>query len=171
MLFNYPQAIVSYIPELITYMLEIMTKSNDMIVKIRATEFFDTLCQVCNEINLIDILPPLFNKLLPILLQNMILTNDNCLLQRCDEDCSIPDKLEDLKPKFKDYNSEYNSVNKTGEQTEDDISTEWNLRTVSASTLDELSNIYSNLILNDYLPLFDVYILFIYYYIILYLLL
>lgn len=158
MLLNYPSLIISYIPELISYMLEIMTKSDDMIVKIRATEFFDTFCQVCNEINLMDILPPLFNKLLPILLQNMILTNDNITLQRCNEDCTIPDKLEDLKPKFKDYYSEYNSVNKTGEQTEDDISTEWNLRTVSASTLDELSNVYSNLILNEYLPLFDVYI-------------
>lgn len=158
MLLNYPSVIISYIPELISYMLEIMTKSDDMIVKIRATEFFDTFCQVCNEINLMDILPPLFNKLLPILLQNMVLTNDNITLQRCNEDCTIPDKLEDLKPKFKDYYSEYNSVNKTGEQTEDDISTEWNLRTVSASTLDELSNVYSNLILNEYLPLFDVYI-------------
>lgn len=68
LLFYFPNNIVQYIPQLIPYMFE-MLKNEDVIVKIRATEFFDNFTQVCGEIGVTEILIPFFNKLIPILLQ------------------------------------------------------------------------------------------------------
>src|SRR5690606_3048965 len=121
---------------------------------------------------------PHLNRVIPVLLQGMVYSDEDlAILDNDDEDASVPDRIEDMKPRFHQAKTHITEDAATGssesaggnarnepddddddedddDEDEDyDIYMEWNLRKCSASALDVLSAVYGNSMLEILLPL------------------
>ncbi|KAF8947109.1 hypothetical protein BGZ47_010249 [Haplosporangium gracile] len=166
-----PDKLIPQINNVVEYMLY-STKDDDESVALEACEFWLAFAE---QDALTDHLRPHLNRVIPVLLQGMVYSElDIITLDNDDEDASVPDRIEDMKPRFhhaKTHTAENTAAgtndgagsdnglddddedDEDDDDDEDDIYMEWNLRKCSASALDVLSAVYGNSMLDILLPL------------------
>ncbi|KAF9996424.1 hypothetical protein BGZ79_009826 [Entomortierella chlamydospora] len=165
--------LIPQINNVVEYMLY-STKDDDESVALEACEFWLAFAE---QDALQEHLRPHLNRVIPVLLQGMVYSElDIISLDVDDEDASVPDRPEDMKPRFHhakthaldnsstavadvaaggdDHLDEDDDDEDDDEgDDDDDIYMEWNLRKCSASALDVLSAVYGNSMLEILLPL------------------
>ncbi|KAL0393479.1 UNVERIFIED_CONTAM: Transportin-1 [Sesamum latifolium] len=135
-----------HLRNVIEYML-IVNKDTDEEVALEACEFWSAYCEAeLPPENLREFLP----RLIPILLSNMAYADDDESLLEAEEDGSLPDRDQDLKPRF--HSSRFHGSEDV-EDEDDDIVNVWNLRKCSAAALDFLSNVFGDEILPTLMPI------------------
>ncbi|XP_011072141.1 transportin-1 [Sesamum indicum] len=135
-----------HVRNVIEYMLLVNKDSSDE-VALEACEFWSAYCEAeLPPENLREFLP----RLLPILLSNMAYADDDESLLEAEEDGSLPDRDQDLKPRF--HSSRFHGSEDV-EDEDDDIVNVWNLRKCSAAALDLLSNVFGDEILPTLMPI------------------
>ncbi|GJV85122.1 transportin-1-like protein isoform X1 [Tanacetum coccineum] len=145
---NDPSSEVRKLPHLrnvIEYMLQV-NKDPDDEVSLEACEFWSAYCEApLPPDNLRAFLP----RLIPVLLSNMAYSEDDESLLDAEEDGSLPDRDQDLKPRF--HSSRFHGSD-DAEDDDDDIVNIWNLRKCSAAALDIISNVFGDEILPTLMP-------------------
>ncbi|KAF9899437.1 hypothetical protein BX616_003033, partial [Lobosporangium transversale] len=167
-----PDKLIPQINNVVEYMLY-STKDDDESVALEACEFWLAFAE---QDALKEHLRPYLNRVIPVLLQGMVYSElDIISLDVDDEDANVPDRAEDMKPRFHQArthtteNANSGSADNAGgdaggigdddeedydeDEDDDDIYMEWNLRKCSASALDVLSAVYGNSMLDILLPL------------------
>ncbi|XP_020550313.1 transportin-1-like isoform X1 [Sesamum indicum] len=135
-----------HLRNVIEYML-LVNKDTDEEVALEACEFWSAYCEAeLPPENLREFLP----RLIPILLSNMAYADDDESLLEAEEDGSLPDRDQDLKPRF--HSSRFHGSEDV-EDDDDDIVNVWNLRKCSAAALDFLSNVFGDEILPTLMPI------------------
>ncbi|KAK6130104.1 hypothetical protein DH2020_036154 [Rehmannia glutinosa] len=135
-----------HLRNVIEYML-LVNKDTDDEVALEACEFWSAYCEAeLPPENLREFLP----RLIPILLSNMAYADDDESLVEAEEDGSLPDRDQDLKPHF--HSSRFHGSEDV-EDEDDDIVNVWNLRKCSAAALDFLSNVFGDEILPTLMPI------------------
>ncbi|KAK6018414.1 HEAT repeat protein [Ostertagia ostertagi] len=125
-------------------------------IAVEACEFWLSLAEnsdVCKEL-----LSPFLGKLVPVLIKCMRYSESDIIALKgnCDEeDAMIPDRDEDIKPRF--HKSKVAAGQLNGEDNDDDGSdetyAEWNIRRCSAASLDVLASIFKQELLPILLPI------------------
>jgi len=136
---------------------------------IEACEFWLAFAE--NPATCKEVIGPLLPKLLPVLVKCMRYSEaDLCALRGDEEDSNVPDRVEDIKPRFHRARTQGlggdasalasmssalggDDDDEGGEGEEDDASTEWNLRKCAAASLDVLSGIFGDPFLDHLLPI------------------
>lgn len=140
-----PSFLEPHLRNVIEYMLQV-NKDGDDEVALEACEFWSAYCDAqLPPQNLVEFLP----RLIPVLLSNMMYTDDDESLVEAEEDESVPDRDQDLKPRF--HSSRLHGSDDV--EDDDDVVNVWNLRKCSAAALDILSNVFGNDILPTLMPL------------------
>uniref|UniRef100_A0A1I7YJB0 Transportin-1 n=1 Tax=Steinernema glaseri TaxID=37863 RepID=A0A1I7YJB0_9BILA len=156
--------IVNQLPSIVEFIL-LKTEDSNEDTALEACEFWLALAEntdVCME-NVRPILP----KLVPILVKCMRYSpGDIAILKGDEDDYMVPDKDQDIKPRFHRAKTHTQKHNADGENTapnaddeddmdddDDDSSTEWNLRKCSAASLDVMSGIFGDEFLVTLLPI------------------
>ncbi|XP_022948093.1 transportin-1-like [Cucurbita moschata] len=144
-----PTFLEPHLRNVIEYMLQV-NKDADEEVSLEACEFWSAYCdaQLPPE-NLREFLP----HLIPALLSNMVYADDDESLLEAEEEGSLPDREQDLKPRF--HSSRLHGSD-NAEDDDDDIVNIWNLRKCSAAALDILSNVFGDEILPILMPIVEV---------------
>ncbi|CAK8675659.1 unnamed protein product [Clavelina lepadiformis] len=138
---------------IIEYML-VRTQDDDETVALEACEFWLSLAEQTSDCT--EFLRPFLPRLIPVLINGMKYSEIDVILLKGDveEDEMIPDKDEDIKPRFhkSKVHSMHNDVsNQDGHHDEDDEDggiddddalSDWNLRKCSAAGLDVLANVF-----------------------------
>ncbi|KAF4382452.1 hypothetical protein G4B88_011404 [Cannabis sativa] len=141
-----PSFLEPHLKNVIEYMLQV-NKDTDEEVALEACEFWSAYCEAqLPPENLREYLP----RLIPVLLSNMIYDDDDESLIDAEEDESVPDREQDIKPRF--HSSRFHG-SEGAEDDDDDIVNVWNLRKCSAAALDILSNMFGDEILPTLMPL------------------
>ncbi|CAB4054006.1 TNPO1 [Lepeophtheirus salmonis] len=131
--------LIPHMNNIIDYMLQ-RTQDSDEGVSLEACEFWLSLADesVCREALL-----PHLDKLIPVLVRGMKYSEIDIILLRGDveEDEMIPDREEDIRPRFHRSRSHHSGGNEDEEDdgsldNDEDLS-DWNLRKCSAAALDE----------------------------------
>ena len=129
-------------------------------VSLEACEFWLTLAEqpICKEV-----LQPHLDKLVPVLVRGMKYSEIDIILLRGDveEDENVPDREEDVRPRFHRSKTHHNTNNDMEDDEEDGLDddsslTEWNLRKCSAAALDVLANVFLTELLPVLLPILKV---------------
>lgn len=154
--------LLPHMSQIIEYML-LRTQDTDEGVALEASEFWLSLADqnVCK-----DVLTPYLGQLAPVLVRGMRYSElDIILLKGNEEDDMIPDREEDIRPRF--HKSRTHTI-KSDTQLEDSVDedddfddmldddnsiTEWNLRKCSAAALDVLANVFREECLPVVLPI------------------
>ncbi|XP_051114674.1 transportin-1 isoform X2 [Andrographis paniculata] len=137
--------LVPHLRNVIEYML-LVNKDPDEEVALEACEFWSAYCEAeLPPENLREFLP----RLLPILLSNMAYADDDESVLEAEEDGSVPDRDQDLKPRF--HSSRFHGSE--DEEEDDNIVNAWNLRKCSAAALDIISNVFGDEILPTLMPI------------------
>lgn len=141
-----PDFLQPHLRNVIEYILQVNKDADDE-VALEACEFWSAYCdaQLPPE-NLREFLP----RLIPILLSNMAYADDDESLVDAEEEESLPDRDQDLKPRF--HTSRLHG-SEDAEDDDDDIVNIWNLRKCSAAALDILSNVFGDEILPTLMPI------------------
>ncbi|XP_037802040.1 transportin-1-like [Penaeus monodon] len=158
-------SLIPHMHNIIEYMM-IRTQDPDENVALEACEFWLSLAEhpICKET-----LKPHLPKLIPILVRGMKYSEIDIILLKGDveEDESVPDRSEDIKPWF--HKSRHTIRHEpmenggSGEEFPDDESddgldddsslSDWNLRKCSAAALDVLANVFRDDMLPVILPI------------------
>ncbi|EDO17951.1 hypothetical protein Kpol_1010p69 [Vanderwaltozyma polyspora DSM 70294] len=149
-----PDKLVDHLPGIIQFMLRIIGAVYDEKVAIEACEFlhaFATSSHIPEHI-----IQPYVNDIVPVLLAKMVYNEDAILTFEAsnEDDAYLEDRDEDIKPvaprivKKRDGSGEDEDEEDDG----DDVDTEWNLRKCSAATLDVLTNLLPQHVLNIAFP-------------------
>ncbi|XP_060168663.1 transportin-1 [Lycium barbarum] len=140
-----PAILEPHLRNVLEYILQV-NKDPDEEVALEACEFWSAYCdaQLPPE-NLREFLP----RLIPVLLSNMVYADDDESLLEAEEDGSLPDRDQDIKPRF--HSSRFHG-DEDGEDDDEDIVNVWNLRKCSAAALDILSNVFGDDILPTLMP-------------------
>lgn len=140
-----PAVLEPHLRNVLEYILQV-NKDPDEEVALEACEFWSAYCdaQLPPE-NLREFLP----RLIPVLLSNMVYADDDESLLEAEEDGSLPDRDQDIKPRF--HSSRFHG-SEDGEDDDQDIVNVWNLRKCSAAALDILSNVFGDDILPTLMP-------------------
>jgi transportin-1 len=145
----HPAFLEPHLKNVIEYMLQV-NKDTDEEVALEACEFWSAYCEAqLPPENLREFLP----RLIPILLSNMAYAEDDEALAEAEEDGSLPDREQDLKPRF--HASRFHG-SEDAEDDDDDIINVWNLRKCSAAAVDILSNVFGDDILPTLIPIVQV---------------
>ncbi|PWA81477.1 transportin 1 [Artemisia annua] len=140
-----PNFLEPHLRNVIEYMLQV-NKDPDDEVSLEACEFWSAYCEATlPPDNLRAFLP----RLIPVLLSNMAYSEDDESLLDAEEDGSLPDRDQDLKPRF--HSSRFHGSD-DAEDDDDDIVNIWNLRKCSAAALDIISNVFGDEILPTLMP-------------------
>ncbi|EDV23327.1 uncharacterized protein TRIADDRAFT_50449 [Trichoplax adhaerens] len=159
--------LVPFLNGIIEYML-VRTQDEDGNVALEACEFWLIIAEqsICKEA-----LRPYLPSLVPVLVSGMKYSEIDVMLLKDDEhDEGIPDKEEDIKPRFHkpklqshqhvngiDDNQGYGDVttdnNYDDDSDDDEMLSEWNLRKCSAAALDILASVFGNDLLPVLLPI------------------
>lgn len=159
-----PDVLIPQMANVVEFMIFSTLDKDDEEVALEACEFWLTFAE---DPDLIEYLRPYLPKVIPVLLESMIYSEDDiAVLDTEDDDANVPDKASDIKPHFlssKTHTNERaedvaNGANgapkKTGredeydeeeEEEEEDYDedeetyTEWNLRKCSAAALDVMA--------------------------------
>ncbi|XP_059314432.1 transportin-1 [Lycium ferocissimum] len=140
-----PAILEPHLRNVLEYILQV-NKDPDEEAALEACEFWSAYCdaQLPPE-NLREFLP----RLIPVLLSNMVYADDDESLLEAEEDGSLPDRDQDIKPRF--HSSRFHG-DEDGEDDDEDIVNVWNLRKCSAAALDILSNVFGDDILPTLMP-------------------
>jgi transportin-1 len=148
-----------FIQDVIKYMMH-QTQATEEDLALEACEFWSGISEL--ESAAMD-LKPFIPQLLPILLKGMVYNDmDKAMLGGDDDDAHVADKEENIHPhlinkavKQRVHNKQHQQGGDDEDDDDDDIEevSEWNLRKCSASSLDVLSNMYGDPILEVLLPL------------------
>lgn len=172
-----PQHIAPHMKDLVDYMVTQQLNTDNADLALDAAEFW--LC-VGEDEKLRDCLGPYLDKIVPVLLQSMIYSEDDIMrLEGEKEDAEQEDREEDIKPTFAsaksarltgDTNGDSTAaINGSSAYTEDDDLDEgeiddsdddssgdpeeqWNLRKCSAAALDVLASVFHEHVFNPTLP-------------------
>ncbi|XP_015791866.1 transportin-1 [Tetranychus urticae] len=156
--------LIPHIHSIVEYML-LRSQDPDEIVALEACEFWLNLAEqpICKEV-LSQHLP----RLVPILMRRMKYSQLDIILLKGDveEDEMIPDKEEDIKPRFhrsKTHTQKHNDDGNDDADSDDDDDgddddsdghvSEWNLRKCSAAALDVLAGVFRDDLLPVVLPI------------------
>lgn len=138
-----------HLRDVIEYMLQ-ANQDEDAEVALEACEFWSTFCEAHMSPDLIrDYLP----RLIGVLLSNMIYTEDDEALLDAEDDESVPDRDQDIRPRFKQSRLHGSAGGEEEEEDDDDIINAWNLRKCSAAGLDILSSVFGDEMLPVLMPL------------------
>ncbi|XP_048336150.2 transportin-1 [Ziziphus jujuba] len=140
-----PSFLQQHLRNVIEYIL-LVNKDADDDVALEACEFWSAYCEQLPPENLREFLP----RLIPVLLSNMVYADDDESLLEAEEDESVPDRDQDIKPRF--HSSRLHGSDGV-EDDDDDIVNVWNLRKCSAAALDIISNVFGDEILPTLMPL------------------
>lgn len=154
------------IDNIIEYML-IRTQDSDESVALEACEFWLSLAEqpICR-----NVLANHLNRLVPVLVSGMKYSEIDIILLKGDveEDDNVPDKEEDIKPRFHKsrahvMKNSFGSINENAVEKEDDEEyddgdddgslSDWNLRKCSAAALDVLANVFRDDLLPILIPI------------------
>ncbi|XP_045481488.1 transportin-1 isoform X1 [Harmonia axyridis] len=153
------------IESIIEYML-VRTQDSNEGVALEACEFWLSLAEqpICR-----NVLTNHLNRLIPVLVRGMKYSDIDIILLKGDveEDESVPDKEEDIRPRFhksKTHTVKMGSVPENGTNDEDDDDdfddgdddgslSDWNLRKCSAAALDVLANVFRDDLLPILIPI------------------
>eukprot|EP00249_Psilotum_nudum_P021527 c28143_g1_i2 orf=1539-4217(-) len=134
---------------IIEYMLQANQDKDDE-VALESCEFWTAFCEARLPPELLrDFLP----RLTGVLLANMVYADDDDSLLDAEEDDSVPDRDQDLKPRFRQprmHGAEYEDEDK---EEDNGVINSWNLRKCSAAGLDVFSNVFGDEILPLLMPL------------------
>ncbi|XP_027199136.1 transportin 1 [Dermatophagoides pteronyssinus] len=157
--------LIPQIHNIIEFML-MSTQDQDINVALDACEFWLTLAEqpICKEV-----LAPHLPRLIPTLMQKMKYSDLDIILLKGDveEDEMIPDKEEDIRPRFysgrthaqprmDDSENNHNDDSDSDDDDDFDIhkgNSDWNLRKCSAAALDFLANVFHDDLLPVVLPI------------------
>ena len=150
--------LVPQMNNIIDYMLQ-RTQDQDEGVALEACEFWLSLAEqpICKEV-----LQPHLDKLVPVLVRGMKYSEIDIILLRGDvdeNDENVPDREEDVKPRFHRSRSHHQSTNENMDDDDDDgldddsSLSDWNLRKCSAAALDVLANVFLTELLPVLLPI------------------
>uniref|UniRef100_A0A6B2EC29 Transportin-1 n=1 Tax=Phlebotomus kandelakii TaxID=1109342 RepID=A0A6B2EC29_9DIPT len=141
--------LMPYMNQIIEYMLQ-RSQDQDDSVALEASEFWLSLAEqnICKEV-----LGPHLPRLAPILIRGMRYSDIDIILLKGDveEDEMIPDREEDIRPRFHKSRTHTlkSSQDENGDNVDDDDGmdddnslSEWNLRKCSAAALDVLANVF-----------------------------
>ncbi|XP_065331678.1 transportin-1 isoform X1 [Cloeon dipterum] len=142
--------LIPHMHNIIEYML-LRTQDPDETVALEACEFWLSLAEqpVCK-----DALAPHLNRLVPVLVRGMKYAEIDIILLKGDveEDGMVPDREEDIRPRFhksRTHTIKHAEENGEGEEDDDDdvldddnSLSDWNLRKCSAAALDVLANVF-----------------------------
>ena len=155
--------LLPHMTNIIDYMLQ-RTQDSDEGVSLEACEFWLSLAdeRVCKEA-----LEPHLSKLIPVLVKGMKYSEIDIILLRGDteENDMVPDREEDIRPRFHRARSHHANSGEAGhgddsdeEDMDDDDSalSDWNLRKCSAAALDVLASVFRNDLLPVLLPILKV---------------
>ncbi|KAK4400660.1 Transportin-1 [Sesamum angolense] len=131
-----------HLRNVIEYMLLVNKDSSDE-VALEACEFWSAYCEA-------ELPPENLREFLHILLSNMAYADDDESLLEAEEDGSLPDRDQDLKPRF--HSSRFHGSEDVEDEDEDIVNV-WNLRKCSAAALDLLSNVFGDEILPTLMPI------------------
>ncbi|CAD5125177.1 DgyrCDS13420 [Dimorphilus gyrociliatus] len=150
--------LIPHISSIVEYML-LRTQDRDDGVALEACEFWLSLAEqapVCREL-----LAPYMEKLVPVLIRGMKYSEFDIALLKgdVDDDASIPDREEDIRPRFhrsKTHKAQDDDDDEEGDdEDDDDTMSDWNLRKCSAAGLDVLANVFGDSILAILLPILN----------------
>lgn len=157
--------LINQIDNIIEYML-VRTQDNDEGVALEACEFWLSLAEqpICK-----GVLANHLTRLIPVLVRGMKYSEIDIILLKGDveEDEAVPDKDEDIRPRFHkskthtikaSQNGTENGIDKEDdedfEDPDDDGSlSDWNLRKCSAAALDVLANVFRDDLLPILIPI------------------
>ncbi|CAJ0587206.1 unnamed protein product, partial [Mesorhabditis spiculigera] len=143
------------LPNVVTYII-VKTQDANEAVALEACEFWLALAEntdVCREV-----LAPYLKDIIPVLIKCMRYSeNDIHILKGYDdtEDAMVPDRAEDIKPRFHRARTQGQEGTADGEEEDDDDegNTEWNIRKCAAASLDVLSSIFGDEMLPILMPI------------------
>lgn len=155
--------LIPQIDNIIEYML-VRTQDSDEGVALEACEFWLSLAEqpICR-----NVLANHLSRLVPVLVRGMKYSEIDIILLKGDveEDDNVPDKEEDIRPRFhKSKTTIKNSLNnENGTEKDDDEDyddgdddgslSDWNLRKCSAAALDVLANVFRDDLLPILIPI------------------
>ncbi|KAK4775281.1 hypothetical protein SAY86_010216 [Trapa natans] len=143
-----PDVLELHLRNVIEYMLQV-NKDTDDEVALESCEFWSTYCESqLPPDNLREVLP----RLIPVLLSNMAYAEDDESLVDAEEDGSLPDRDQDIKPRFHTSRLHGSEID---DNDDEDIVNVWNLRKCSAAALDTLSNVFGDEILPALMPIIE----------------
>ena len=122
-------------------------------IRIEATDFWRAVLYFPH---FVELCAPVFPRVLPIIISSMVYSDMEIgMLQAAANDWNVPDRPDDIKPRH--YQSKTASLHEEDSDADDGEGEveEWNLRRVSAMTLDELSTHLGESILFDVLAVID----------------
>lgn len=161
--------LIPHMHNIIEYML-MRTQDLDENVALEACEFWLSLAEqpICK-----NALAPHLNTLIPILVKGMKYSEIDIILLKGDveEDEMIPDKEEDIRPRFhksKTHHTHHAAMNKHSDEnggcgddkyldmedgSDDESTLEWNLRKCSAAALDIIASVFRDELLPVLVPI------------------
>lgn len=154
---HHPDMYNGSLSAVISFMLT-ASKSPEYSVRLDALQFWPVV--VTNE-DWIPVMQPQLNELLPVLLKNMVYSEEDYMNMDegllIEDDAAVPDRPEDIAPRF---HKESHGKDEIEEEDEDDepASTwgnEWTARKAAASALDHIATAYRDSILPCMLPLIE----------------
>ncbi|KAJ8986236.1 hypothetical protein NQ317_009942 [Molorchus minor] len=159
--------LIPHINNIIEYML-VRTQDQDATVALEACEFWLSLAEQHSFCS--SVLGNHLNRLVPILVRGMKYSEIDIILLKGDveEDDNVPDKEEDIRPRFHKSkthtikatitNASENGTDKDDDEDFDDGDddgslSDWNLRKCSAAALDVLANVFRDSLLPILIPI------------------
>ena len=126
----------------------LLRQDQDEGVALEACEFWLSLAEqpICKEV-----LQPHLDRLVPVLVRGMKYSEIDIILLRGDvdeNDENVPDREEDVKPRFHRSRTHHQGNNENMDDDDDDgldddsSLSDWNLRKCSAAALDVLANVF-----------------------------
>lgn len=120
-------------------------------LRIEATEFWRAILHFPR---FTELAAPAMPTLIPVLIQAMVYSAmEMGMLQGSAQDWSTPDKLDDIRPRH--YQARVHATNDEDGEDDDEEVEEWNLRRVSALSLDSISEFYGERVLLPVLGVVD----------------
>jgi transportin-1 len=173
-----PDVLIPHLNSVVEFMLFSTQSTDDEEVALEACEFWLTFAE---DPELVDQMRPFLPKVIPVLLQSMVYSEDDIILLDTDvDDAAVPDKASDIKPhllsskthtneraedanggqdgqqaggKSRDAADDDESDEEDYDEDEDeDAYTEWNLRKCSAAALDVMAVAFETEMLEVLLP-------------------
>lgn len=121
-------------------------------VRIEAVQFWQAVLHFPNFAELVF---PALGQIVPLLVDGMVYSRMELgMLQANAEDADVPDRLEDLKPRHYEARTQENAEDDDAEDDSDEVE-DFNLRRVSAGTLDDIAEYFGDRVLDSVLSVID----------------
>mmetsp|Transcript_42818 Transcript_42818/g.167320 ORF Transcript_42818/g.167320 Transcript_42818/m.167320 type:complete len:850 (-) Transcript_42818:1049-3598(-) len=154
-----PEVLEEHMKEIVPYMIQTSQSSNEELA-LEACEFW---CIYSEKPSARETLLPYAGDIVNVLMHNMIYSDTDPGLVDSEEDCSVPDRPEEIRPQFhtarsvsagEAANSEANGGEPAHGADEDELS-DWSVRKSSAAAFDGLATVFGDSLLDHLLPILD----------------